>query len=297
MIRDLVSSVDMRFPSTTGSDYLLYHRLTGLGRSGTVEDVSRLIEKGFVLTPHAQRQSVDYDDEPAEMFGIDPIDVAAGDNEAVFFTPLQPVSAGLWGKSGFSDTPGVAFRLSDMLSCCDVSIRPQDFQTFYMNFISRSGVLQDALGCMQRSVDDVYHHADYLDMLEPSLSLLRSAEQWNQDIFPIVDSVFRSGKTLDIEPPRLYAKDMDEAVKRAVEYVSEFSYCDGVDPDEFWEDEQRVEIATQAIEASLTEQYDAAWDAWTHIRRERVEILVWGVVPLEKACVVFDRHKLLTRRC
>lgn len=284
----------MRFPTTLDGQYLVYHRLTGL-HNGSIADVFRLIANNFSLTPYNERGEP-MDELPPEMHGIDAIDVAAGDGGAVFCTPFKPVTTGMWGKPGFNRTPGIAFRLSDLLACCPVSVRPRDYQVFYNDFIDRSA-LAEAFKCMTRSVEDVDNHPFYLDMLSTSLELLRTAEQWNEDVFTVLDAAERTGRALPFEMPRLYAKDAEKAVDGAVEFVSEFSYCDNSDPDEFYSNAALVGEATESIEAALIEQYEKVWEAWDEMRRDQIEVLAWGSLPLSKACIVFDQQQIVRGPC
>jgi len=283
-----ISEGAVKYPYADNGDFLIYHRLTGLGRASGIEAVQGLIEQGFVLTPFDERS----EDERGEMFGIDPIDIAAGDGGAVFLSPFKP-TRGLLTKPGLARAPGVAFRLSDLLKLGDVSVRPADFQAYYLK-ISDDENLSDAMREMQFQVEDVYNRAYAMEPLSDAFSLVRKAEVYTAEkALSVIEKTSRGVEFTRRRPSKAkLLAESAEAATRASEFISEFqSEGEGYEDDEeYWAP------IVQQLTFSIANAVSSAFDRWVEPVDDSAEVLFWGSLPLSKAAIVFDNTTVARNR-
>ena len=267
-------------PTHIDGDPLIYHRLTGL-RAGSVQEVKALIKRGFVLTPFDDRGA------DSEMVGLDPIDLAAGDGGAVFCTPFAPVG-NVTGKPGMRRSPGVAFKLSTLLACCECSVRPTDLQLFYNALFDESDALGAALRAMNNQVDNIYDRVTYLAALEPALALIRRAEIWDVETL----LVQHRGVFDELAIPASSRQEKLDATDSARGFVAEM-----LDREDFDVEDSDFEEERESIFNTITETVERAALAWVAARPGELEVLVWSSLPLDKACLIFDTERLVTRAC
>lgn len=266
---------------TADGDPLIYHRLTSL-RAGSVQEVKALIKRGFVLTPFDDRG------EDSEMVGLDPIDLAAGDGGAVFCTPFAPVG-NVAGKPGMRRSPGVAFKLSTLLECCKCSARPTDLQLFYNALFDESDALSAALRAMNNQVDSIYDRASYLAAaLGPALELIRRTETWDVETL----LVQHRGVFDELTIPAPSRQEKLDATDSAMEFVAEMLDQDFREDFDVEDEEER-----ESIFNTITETVERAALAWVAATPGELEVLVWAPLPLDKACLIFDTERLVTRAC
>lgn len=266
-----------RFPFKQDGDWLIYHRLTGLRPGATVNEVVRYMDDGFKLQPYSLRHEND-----TELFGLDPIDLAAGDGGAVFCTPFQPYTV-LTSKMWMRRQPGVAFRLSDLWDRHQLTLRPTDFQKFYSILVNRSP-LRMTYETMQNSVD-LYDQGFYLSKLSRALELIRTAETTRVEtaLDTIVDGTAGQHFGYTDEVPHA---DIDAAADEALEFVYEIE-----DP----EDPQfSADRLLPGITSTVYEAWSLAQAEWDEVETTEVEVLVWGEVPLSLAVLVFDESGFCT---
>lgn len=286
-----------RFPTHDGDDPLIYHRLTGL--RGDRTDVLRSIEKGLTLVPFDERKD-------AEMLGLDPIDIAAGDGGAVFCTAMAPYDPpGMLGAGHMAmrTAPGVAFRLSDLLKIAEVSVRPCDLQTYYMRLVT-AGDFDVAWSNMNTQVEDAYDRVSYLSPLSDILKLLRDSVE-TYDAEGAVNAVIAGDASEfnafrdDVKMPARFRKDLRAAADVAAAFLEEFIDEDAVT--EKWGEEDTLDNIIEGAKSALA---DDAEEAIFHANQEwggssidkKHEVLVWGSIPLSLAVLVFDNDGWVARR-
>lgn len=277
----------MDLPATDlDGNYLVYHRMTGLGGS-TAADVVALRDEGCVLEPWSERKG-EGEDDPA-MHGLQPIDIAAGDGDAVFMTPFAPVATGAWGWLPGSDPPGVAFRLGDLLELHTVTVRPIDFQNFYMSFVTRPPI-GVSYTRMEREVDFPPDRVRFMDPLEPSFEIFRRAESY--DAFEALDRLYRrtGGRQRGVpHDDDLPEHDLEAAIQGAVEFIYEWEFHQGEDGPS----ETEAADITEYLRDSIIDEYAEAIRSWERASQSSTEVLVWGPVPLSAAVLAFDARDVI----
>lgn len=287
-----------RFPTYDGDEPLIYHRLTGL--RGDRRDVLRSIEQGFTLVPFDERG------EGAELLGLDPIDIVAGDGGAVFCTAIAPYNPpGMLGAGHTSmrTAPGAAFRLSDLLKLAEVSVRPCDLQTYYMRAVT-AGDFDVAWTLMHRQVDDVYSSISVLDPLSDVLRLIREsvetydAEQAVRAIIEGAADVFDAFRD-SAKVPASLRKELLRAAESATRFLEDFIDEEAVT--EKWGESDTLDNVIEGAKGALVDDIEEAvlhanqeWGA-TGIDKKH-EVLVWGSIPLSLAVLVFDNDGWVARR-
>jgi hypothetical protein len=279
----------VKYPYADNGDFLVYHRLTGLER-GSIEDVQALIDQGAVLQPFDERGG----GEEGEMYGLDPIDIAAGDGGAIFLSPFQPFMGGWLGKPHLRKAPGVAFRLADLVAMGAVTVRPSDFQSDYMEIFS--GDLDVARIEMQYQVEDVYNRAGEMEPLSDAFHLIREAEV--DDAVYALNSI-KNDRASEFSDRRFKRSDLYQEAKkaavRASEFVSEFEFSreEHEDDEDYWN--HMVEEITEGIANAVTGAFDK-WE-WSQKNLLRnVEVLFWGSLPISKAAIIFDNATIIRNR-
>lgn len=277
----------MKYPYADNGDFLIYHRLTGLER-GDVEAVQALIDQGAVLQPFDERGG----GEEGEMYGLDPIDIAAGDGGAIFLSPFQPFMGGWLGKRHLQRAPGVAFRLADLVAMGAVTVRPSDFQSDYMEIFS--GDLDVAKIEMQYQVEDVYNRASAMEPLSDAFRLIREAEV-DDAVYAL--NAIKNDRASEFSDRRFNNRDLyreaKKAAVRASEFISEFSREEHEDDEDYWS--KTVEEITEWVANAVTGAFDK-WE-WSQKNLLRnAEVLFWGGLPLSKAVLVFDNTTIIRNR-
>ena len=259
----------MKYPASIGDDPLLYHRLTGLRGSRTL--LAQHLEQGFVLQPFDERG------EDATMFGVDPIDLVAGDGGCVFMTPQHPVRETIGGR--FARSPGVAFRLSDLAKLTKVTARPCDLQTFYIRIaVESSDPARRAHDRFMRQVEDIYERASALEPFSDLFHLVRDRIEVSSPA-----EVLRAcqGESLH-SLTRLKKGEVVAAAAQAANFVFDFL------EDEVEEDESLLDVAKDGFREAATDSVHEGWTNWLMADTNQRELCVWGSVPLSLAVLVFD---------
>lgn len=268
----------VRYPVAVSGDWLCYHRLTGISHyAGSRPDrghVELLLDKGGVLKAYDARG------EYAEMHGLDPIDLAAGDGAAIFLTPFRPFvpEGAVFGKPWISNTPGVAFTLSTLMRHAAVSVRPFDFQRYYLGI---TGVAE-AARIVERDVEDHEAKAHYMSRLEPALKLIAKAETYRTK--EALDAVARNRADAFAQCSLL---ELRKEAARAAPRVAEF-LLDPLEYEEPHEDDEPRDL--DALIASIANEAYGACQAWRDPQiSKHAEVLYWGgLLPLREAFLVFD---------
>lgn len=274
---------------TEDGEPLIYHRLTGLAaqlapNTPAVGDAAYLTRTDTKLVPWSERAQDD-GDEPAELYGLDPLDVAAGDGGGVFMSPGAPVSIA-WVKKSIARAPGLAFRLSDLESLGRVTVRPADLQTYYQRVFV--GDVSRADDVIRRDLH-VYDQLDAYYPLTDALHLIRESIE-SDDARAATYAVARNRAASFDRAEQLLADPSFQAqLARAAEQLLDFAAG--------WVDAAAVEDLTEAALEGVLELYrgeiiegvvagSAAWRS-PSLARE-AEVLVWAPVPCELAVLAFD---------
>lgn len=281
------------YPSfTEDGDPLIYHRLTGLAAQMAPNkagqgDAAYLARTTTRLVPWESRTDPDDPDEPAELYGLDPLDVAAGDGGAVFFTPGKPVNV-QWVKKSIHTAPGLAFRLSDLQALGQVTVRPTDLQTYYHRVFAADLSAGDDV--VRRDLN-VYDQLDAYSPLSDALSLIRTEiEETNarEAVLAVLrnraDNYNRPANgSLDTAD---FKRRLDQAVDGMLDFVQNWVPMDT--PMDEW-DQKVLETYSDELSRTLVDAIYSGASVWAnpHISRE-AEVCVWAEVPCELAVLAFD---------
>lgn len=261
----------MKYPSHTRSgDPLIYHRMTGLGGFGeTFADIRARINNGYVLQPFSERG------EDAEMFGLEPIDVVAGDGDLIFCSPYAPVRH----TYAHFQKPGVVFRLKDLVETGHaVYVRPVDFQTFYQAFLAQSGIAPMVRQVM-RDAASAYEEAEALSDLGGVLSYIRKSIESDKPYVGLAQLEARVSPT----PKKL---DFSRSAESALSFVEGYQHLFG-EEDLKPEDYDRWEAVFKAASDVVVLMGQEAWQSGPG----RAEVCVEGSLPLSLAVAVFDNER------
>jgi hypothetical protein len=247
------------------------------GQNATIEDVIALRNRGDVLQSYeARNESCD-----AWMHGLDPIDVVAGDGNLIFCTPYGPVqTAGSYAKR--FRAPGVVFRLSDLIATGQpISVRPVDFQTFYIEFLTLAG-LSDVVAQIQRDADSLPGAIDALRDLGPILSRIREYVEVSDPRAGL--QMLDAGKS----PRGQWVFNFSTEAEIALSLIEAYAHSLSPSPEET----EHFDAWRELLEQAATNVTHQGLTSWVTAKKENAEMCIGGSLPLSLAVATFDSNSL-----